>query len=144
MAEINLVNIVSTSGNNTASIFKGTGIKKVILPNVVNVGSYIAYQNNDIQYVLIGDKCATFDQYTYRSHANTLLASIILANTPPTLNNTPSMWGQNGGLKPIYVPDDSVDSYKTATYWSTVQSSIRPLSSFVSDFPNSGLEEYLP
>lgn len=57
---------------------------------------------------------------------NSFLELIILAATPPSIGtnyffNTPS------GLK-IYVPDESVDAYKTASNWSKRASKIYPIS----------------
>jgi len=34
----------------------------------------------------------------------------------------------NGNTCPIYVPDDAVDTYKTATNWSAYASRIKPIS----------------
>lgn len=42
---------------------------------------------------------------------------------------------------PIYVPDASVDAYKTATNWTTYADRIKPMSDFATDFPNETLEE---
>lgn len=36
----------------------------------------------------------------------------------------------------IYVPDDSVDSYKSASGWSNSSTYIYPISKFATDFPN--------
>lgn len=51
----------------------------------------------------------------------------ILAETPPTLADTTSCIGPT--TTSIYVPDASVDAYKTATNWSTYADRIKPLSS---------------
>ena len=36
----------------------------------------------------------------------------------------------------IYVPDESVDNYKTATNWTALADRIKPMSQFATDFPN--------
>ena len=37
---------------------------------------------------------------------------------------------------PIYVPDESLDAYKTATNWTAIADRIKPMSQFAIDFPN--------
>lgn len=36
----------------------------------------------------------------------------------------------------IYVPDESVDAYKTATNWTALADRIKPMSQFATDFPD--------
>lgn len=52
----------------------------------------------------------------------------VLADTPPSL--TASYGLSNTNNCTIYVPDDSVSAYQTATNWSTYSSRIKPLSEF--------------
>ncbi len=47
--------------------------------------------------------------------------------TPPTLSAATAFSEQNNA--PIYVPDESVDDYKTATSWVSLASRIFPISS---------------
>lgn len=58
----------------------------------------------------------------------------ILTPTVCSLGNI-NCFSNTGSVK-IYVPDDSVASYKAATNWSTYASRIFPLSQFATDFPN--------
>ena len=48
-----------------------------------------------------------------------------LAVTPPTCGS--NAFSQSGSCN-IYVPDDSVNAYKTANNWSTYESYIKPIS----------------
>lgn len=41
------------------------------------------------------------------------------------------------GNCPIYVPDKSVEIYKTATNWTALESRIKPISQFIIDFPDN-------
>lgn len=59
--------------------------------------------------------CEGTMQYVFRS------------TTPPTLSNTSAFSGINASCK-IYVPDASIDAYKTATNWSTYANYMFPLS----------------
>jgi hypothetical protein len=56
----------------------------------------------------------------------------IHATTPPTLANATAFAGQND--VPIYVPDESVEAYKTATQWDMLANRIFP----ISDKPDLG------
>ena len=55
---------------------------------------------------------------------------VFLSTTPPTMANTNAFTGINSATK-IYVPDASVNAYKTAENWSTYASYIYPLSEYV-------------
>ena len=82
-----------------------SSITNVIIPsNVTNIGSNAFAGCSGLTYI----KC--------------------LAPTPPTLGNSTAL-GPATYTYPIYVPDESVNSYKTA--WSNVAGRIKPLSEFV-------------
>ena len=49
----------------------------------------------------------------------------ILATTPPTLGT--SAFGNNASGRKIYVPQESVEAYKTATNWNTYANDILPI-----------------
>ena len=53
----------------------------------------------------------------------------IAAATPPTLGA--NAFANCSALTGIYVPDDSVEAYKTATNWSAYANKILPLSQFI-------------
>jgi hypothetical protein len=54
------------------------------------------------------------------------LAFIIVLSTTPFPLSSGAL--TNGNTCPIYVPDDAVDTYKTATNWSAYASRIKPIS----------------
>ena len=62
--------------------------------------------------------------YTFQG-CTSLKELTLLQTTPPTYRNT--LKGCSS-LETIYVPDESVDAYKTATGWSQFASNIKPLS----------------
>jgi len=66
-------------------------------------------------------------RYAFRGMPNMKYIKM-LPVTPPTLNSL----AFNGDTSncPIYVPDESVDAYKSATNWSTYASRIKPLSEY--------------
>ena len=53
---------------------------------------------------------------------------IIRATTPPTLSA--NMFNYGSVPTNFYVPDDSVDLYKSTSYWSTWANRIKPLSEY--------------
>ena len=57
--------------------------------------------------------------------------------TPPTLTGNPL---QRSSKCNIYVPDESVDAYKSATYWSSWASYIKSFSDFISAYPEDADE----
>lgn len=58
------------------------------------------------------------------TNCNRLTSMTVYANTPPTLGTNAFM----ATTCTIYVPDASVDAYKTATNWSSYATRIKPLS----------------
>ena len=54
---------------------------------------------------------------------------IIRAVTPPAVDSNITRYTNK--LIAIYVPDESVDVYKTATNWSGLASKIKPLSEYI-------------
>ena len=62
--------------------------------------------------------------YTFNG-CSSLKEVTFLHTTPPKYNNT--LTGCSS-LESIYVPDESVNAYKTATKWSQFASNIKPLS----------------
>ena len=60
------------------------------------------------------------------------METYIFRNTiPPTLANASNCITVTPNLTKIYVPDDSVSAYKTATNWATYESYIYPLSEYI-------------
>ena len=53
-----------------------------------------------------------------------LTSATCLSTTPPTIGDNSSFGGSNGLTYPIYVPAESVATYKAATHWSSLESRI--------------------
>ena len=64
--------------------------------------------------------------HTYASSGQKNYIVICRAVTPPTLGSSNYLTK----LTAVYVPDESVDAYKTATKWKDFASKIRPLSGY--------------
>ena len=94
------------------------------LPSVTLIDQY-SFRNCKFSTIDLGTDTATIAAYAFQN--NTTLERIICrATTPPSLGNTNALSGTNNC--PIYVPDASLEAYKTATNWNSYADRIRPLS----------------
>ena len=64
---------------------------------------------------------------------NVIVNFICKATTPPTVGSI--NWIETNALQAIYVPDDSVEAYKTATNWSLKASIIYGISDIITNNP---------
>ena len=84
-------------------VCQGCGLTSVTFPDTITrIGNYAFYGNLQLTEV------------------------ISLATKPPTMQNV-ALQGNNA-LQSIYVPDASVDAYKSASGWSSFASLIKPIS----------------
>ena len=99
---------------------------RVKLPNQAHtIGGYAFKNCTKLQELDIPNKMKTL--LTQIANGCTSLKKIIVrATTPPTLGA--NAFANNASDRLIYVPDDSLDAYKSATNWSTYADAIRPLS----------------
>ena len=96
------------------------------LPKVKVIDQY-SFRNCKLTKVDIGADCTTISAYAFQNNT-TLEAFVCRATTPPSLANSNALSSTNNC--PIYVPNDSVEAYKTASNWSSYASRIKPLSEF--------------
>lgn len=105
--------------------FNGNLEGSLSFPSVTSVGSQAFVRCYKISHIHFGDKLQSIGYAAFNSMTG-LQDIIIDATTPPTLNNANAFDSTNGC--PIYVPDNSVDTYKGATNWSTYASRIKGIS----------------
>jgi hypothetical protein len=124
--DVNLPNLNSLGG----ASFYGSGIKKVLsLGNITALPS--DYERGcfrgctALTFVELSDKMTSIAAYSFYG-CTALETFICRATTPPSLANANALTNTNNC--PIYVPDASVDAYKSASNWSTFASRIKPLS----------------
>lgn len=67
------------------------------------------------------------------------LTYVLIANTTPWVISSNSFGSTNNC--PIYVPDESLETYKIATNWTTYADRIKPMSDFATDFPEERISE---
>lgn len=156
LTNITLPNSVTTIGNNC---FSGCeSLSSVNIPTgVTTLNAYVFQNCKALKTVTIPSSItsmlATFvgsgiETITIPSSVTSIgiqsfqqcisLAEIILeATTPPTLANVNAFYGCTA-LTSIYVPDASVNAYKTANNWSNYASLIKPISEM------GGVADYQP
>jgi hypothetical protein len=122
--EVNLENITEISDNG----FMSSYIESAVLPNIVKMGYSDFKDNSAIRLIDLGPNLTGSLSYTF-NQCKELATLIMRATTPPTADaNTFSGTKLSSGV--IYVPDASVEAYKTATNWSAFASQIRPISEY--------------
>lgn len=93
----------------------------------IGVFSYSEYLNLTLR---LGGSCSTIAGLMFSYSKNCIVTLICDAVTPPELGVSIFHSAPNSSFKAIYVPDGSVEDYKTATNWSTYADKILPLSQY--------------
>ena len=128
-----------------AGAFYGTNITQFIAPSVTTIGGTWnegAFANcKSLLNVMIGEATALGERSF--TGCSSLQTFIIKATTPPSLNG--SLFSSTNNTFVIYVPDESVDAYKSSTNWSTYANRIKGVSELATDNPTlyAEIEEYL-
>ena len=107
-----------TSVRSTAAIFfRNANQQNAIFPPfVTNLGQRAIQHSPKVEVCTIPPTCTSVGMYLmYADSNNSIMKALIwFPKTPPTIDS--STFSRLVGK--IYVPDESVDSYKAAQYWS--------------------------
>ena len=117
-----------------------TSLEKAVFERCLTFEKANFYGCSKLKVVKFGKACNfTFDS-TNASHypfgkCSSLTAVIIGGTTVPTLTRSTAFATTPiaSGTGYIYVPDNLVDSYKSATNWSTYATQIKPISEYVEE-----------
>lgn len=82
-------------------------------------------------YIILPQTLQQMSEWGTFADCNSLVYIKCLAPTPPSLGSEAFVRTNNC---PIYVPDESVNAYKTATNWSAYANRIKPLSELKENF----------
>lgn len=117
-----IANYVTTVGQNGV---RHTKITSLHLPRIVTIGTESFNNNSLLVDVFLGESITSIGWQCFGGSRNAIFR--IMATTPPTLSTgfVPANY-----LGKIYVPDASVNDYKTASNWSAWASFIYPLSDY--------------
>lgn len=112
LEEVELVEGITKIGNNA---FKGCVIKSIIIPDsVTEIGSYAFHACVKLDSIVIGGSVESIGSYAFQFCS--ALSITVKANIPPTIQS--NTFANVPAERPIYVPSESVEAYKTATNWS--------------------------
>lgn len=135
---VNMPNI--KSGSSVYISFRNSAIT-----GIGNIGQAIlgggwgngAFQNcKSLRFAILPTSVTNITGYDFDGCS--ALQTLVMRNESPcTLGGLPS------NVASIYVPDASVDAYKSASGWSSYAAKIKPMSSVTSDALYSEFEEYL-
>lgn len=99
-----------------------TGLKSITIPdNVTSIGMYTFNSCGRLTSVTIGDGVTSIGTGTFYK-CGSLNSVTIKAIIPPTLANADAF--TTAKEYPIYVPAESVETYKAATNWATLANRI--------------------
>lgn len=128
-------NVTTLKGSmNSCIINKCTSLTKLDLGNGIKTIPRYAFALQDFTEVtvIIGTSVTSIEDYAFGGTKN-YTKFIIKAVTPPSITAA-SFSNYNVGIafnSSFYVPDESVDAYKTATNWISYAAFIKPLSEYV-------------
>ena len=119
--DINLPSLITISGDRH---FSDSAIRKVTsLGSITSLSAAMFERCTNLIEVIIPSTCATISVSAF--YGCTALESIVCnPTTPPVLDSVIPYQST------AYVPDESVDSYKSATNWSKYAGQIKPLSEY--------------
>ncbi len=107
--------------------FSRTNLSTITLSNnLVSIPSKAFYSIGTLKNIIIPGSITEIGTSAFNGCSN-LVSVTVLASSPPTLGNY-VFSGTSQNLV-IYVPSESVEAYKTATYWSSYASRIQPIPS---------------
>ncbi len=104
--------------------FMSSGIENVIIPEgYEDIGENLCEKAYNCKLIDIPSTVKSIGKSLIRD-LKEVTTIICRATTPPTLGD----WGYNGTPVAIYVPDESVAAYRSATNWNAYADRIKPLS----------------
>ena len=125
--DITTFNIPSGTTKIGTYVFQNcTSLTSITIPSsVTSIDIYAFSYCNKLTNITIPNSVTSIGGYAF-GYCSSLTNIIIQATTPPTLANTNAFSNTNNC--PIYVPSESVDTYKAATKWSSFASRIQSIS----------------
>lgn len=116
------------------SFYKCTKLEYVNLPEtLINIGRNMFEGCTALKHIYLPSSLTTIKTQVFKD-CTSLETVICNSTTPPTL--AVSSFNSTHANLFIYVPDDSVEAYKTATNWSTYADRIKPLSEYDGELPD--------
>lgn len=131
LKEVGLDNITIIDRTNGSGALFNSGVEMAIMPNIVNVGNYSFRQCRSLHSVYAGANCNNIGFWAFRDCSN-LQRLVCMATTPPTIDDAAFIYSTfHYGNGDIYVPNASVDAYKSA--WGKFADMIKGISELPTD-----------
>lgn len=120
----------ANEGYSSGTFWKCGNLINVNIPSLKRIGIYDFYECRKLEKLEIPS--VTFIGGNAFGYCDALTALIINRPTPPTLDNINAFSNTpiQKGTGYIYVPDSAVNTYKTATNWSSFANQIKPISEY--------------
>ena len=107
------------------SFYKCIGLTSITIPNsVTSIGDYAFYHCNGLTSVTIPNSVTSIGNYAF-SYCRSLTSITVEATKPPTLSGN-SVFSNTNNC-PIYVPAESVATYKATAIWSKFANRIQAI-----------------
>jgi len=125
LTSITIPNSVTNIGTNTFQ--NGYSLTSITIPSsVTNIGDNAFYACRSLASITIPSSVTNIGDSAFAG-CRGVAHYYVYPTIPPVLGSTSVFDGIPSDCK-IYVPDESVESYKTATNWTTYASYIYPMS----------------
>ena len=126
LVEADFSNITSATTGTDFYAFNGTKLGIIKLPNITIIPHYSSRIPTSA-HLIFCDKVTRIGRYAFYDRRQYI---VIKTETPPSIVSGTSLTIAASGTLRIYVPDDSVDTYKASTVFSSVSSYIRAISEY--------------
>lgn len=110
-----------------ANAFSETGLLSIDIPNTTEeIGRNAFYGCTNLEIAIMGENIKSIEM---KAFSDCLAMKIVILKT-----KTPPIYGFDAlhGTSIIYVPDESLDAYKSASGWSGIKTRLKPLSEYKS------------
>ena len=127
-AGISIQEIADKSATSPTRYLTGVPLYDILIDTVLfSVDGSSFSEMDTLRYVIMGENIQTLGGAMFGKCTN-MEAFVIRTVTPPTISDT---FKDCNCL--IFVPDESVEAYKTATNWSKYADRIKPLSEYTKE-----------